>query len=1090
MKTNKLLFLLLLLPFLSFGQVSTYPDKADFENGFGNWLNPVGDDFDWTWKLGSGTTSSGTGPQTMPYGADNSDGYIYTESSSPNYPNKQAWLECSFDMSSLSDATFSFSYHNYSSNGGSYGPGTLSLDVFDGTSWTYGIWSSSTSFNGWQDAVVDLTAYAGQSLVILSFTGYTVGYQSDMCLDNLSVDGTGGGGSGGGGPPACATLDYSQDFETGTTQMTATTSTQSQAGVDAVSANGSLYGLHMQGNSYTGWSSSYSTGELAFTTSPTHVASVARTICASTASGVTLTFDKLQTYTFRETYSWFRLTVNGVAIPDIDGIIYHSAIVGNACGAWESKQYDLTPYASAEFIVAFEGCMKYYDGYTTTGCGGDNVYIDNILISESSTTPPPSTPSSITGQVTPNGGASLTYSVVNVSTVDTYDWTVPSGWSITAGQGSSSITVTTGTTSGDVSVTATNVGGTSSASTLAVAPVAIVTSFPYSTDFENETQHSVTASATGFTFAATGWRNVDGDDGDWRADKGGTGSQGTGPGNGGGSGQPDHNPGTADGYYLYIESSSPNYPSKEFILWSPPYDLTSMTAPTLTFWYSMYSASGTTFSLQYSTDNGTVFQNLGFMCTTVNPIDVVYQNMGTSWRQGLVDLSSLGSSTNIMFRFVVTTGTSFDSDVCLDDIKLVDASSTSIDVGENITLGSSAYDNAYGLILSGSSAQTITPAGYSVENLTINNSSGVIVSGSNLVVDGTLTLTDGVIATGSNSVIVTSTSASALSGGSSTAFINGTLRRHISANTDTYSFPIGQGSGPTNYFRADLINNNMNLPGSTDFIQMSVAAEAETGNNIDANLIATNYGTSITNIAENAIWTISPSMGGSFLSGDYGVNLHTANIAGLTDNFFTVLKRSSTSTTYADWDCFATTTTIPAAGQPGRTISDGYAQRSGFTSFSKFGVGWGFSELPIELLYFRAKVVSNEHVRLEWETLSEFNNERFDIERSEDGNSWHIIGYVDGNGTTNESLKYSYDDRFPLNGISYYRFRQVDADGAWAYSNIVVVKLMGEDEEPIYIFDVIGRVIWTGVDYLPNGVYFFQYEDGRTERVLINKKRN
>ena len=33
------------------------------------------------WKLGSGTPSSGTGPQTFPYGADNSDGYIFTESS-------------------------------------------------------------------------------------------------------------------------------------------------------------------------------------------------------------------------------------------------------------------------------------------------------------------------------------------------------------------------------------------------------------------------------------------------------------------------------------------------------------------------------------------------------------------------------------------------------------------------------------------------------------------------------------------------------------------------------------------------------------------------------------------------------------------------------------------------------------------------------------------------------------------------------------------------------------------------------------------------------------------------------------------------
>ena len=41
MKTNKLLFLFLLLPFLSFSQVSTYPDKSDFESGFGNWVNPV-----------------------------------------------------------------------------------------------------------------------------------------------------------------------------------------------------------------------------------------------------------------------------------------------------------------------------------------------------------------------------------------------------------------------------------------------------------------------------------------------------------------------------------------------------------------------------------------------------------------------------------------------------------------------------------------------------------------------------------------------------------------------------------------------------------------------------------------------------------------------------------------------------------------------------------------------------------------------------------------------------------------------------------------------------------------------------------------
>ena len=1086
MKTNKLLFLLLLFPFLSFSQVSNYPDKADFESGFGNWVQVTADNFDWSLKSGASTPSGGTGPQLAPYGGGGSDGYAFTESSGANQ-NSQAWLECVFDMSTLSDVLLTFDYQMYSANGAGYGPGTLQLDVYDGSSWTFGIWSNAVSDPGWQSTQVDLSAYAGQPYVILSWTGATTGWQSDICLDNLVVDGTGGGG---GGPPTCATLDYEQDFETGSTQMTATTSSQSSAGIDATSANASLYGLHLQGNTSTGWSPSYQTGDLAFANSPTHIASVSRAICASTASGVTLTFDKLQTYTYRETYSWFRLTVNGNPIPDNNGRIYHSALQGIACGAWELMQYDLTPYASIDFIVAWESCAKYYDGYTTTGCGGDNVFIDNVLIAESSTTPPPSTPSSITGQPTPNAGAELTYSVVNVSTVDTYDWTLPTGWIITAGNGSSSITVITDSVSGDISVTATNIGGTSNPSTLAVVPVAIVTTFPYAEDFEDEVQHSTTASATGFTFAATGWRNVDGDDGDWRADRGGTSSIGTGPGDGTGSGQSDHNPGTDQGFYLYVESSSPNFPSKDFEIWSPPFNLTSMSLPTLTFWYSLYGLTNAALAVQYSIDNGNTFEpvNLPFMCATDYPLAVIYDNMGPTWRQGFIDLSSLQTSTNIMFRFMVSTGTSFDGDACLDDVKLVDAATSSIDVAENITLGTGVYDDAYELVLNGSSTQTITPAGNSVENITISNSNGVIVNGSNLIVDGTLNLTNGVIYTGTNTVITTSTLTSSLSGGSGNSFIYGNLRRHISANTGTYAFPIGQGPGPTNYYRADLVNNNMNLPGNTDFVQMSVAAITETGDNIDLNLNTSQGGTAIGDYREEAVWTMSPSMGGTFLSGSYGLKYYTANINGLIDNKFTILKRDGGSTTYADWNTHDGTTTIPAGGAAGRTVASGYAQKLGFTSFSEGGVGQGSDPLPVELLYFIAEVITNEHVRLEWETVSEINNERFDIQRSSDGKVWNIIGVVDGHGTTNESLKYQYDDRFPLFGFNYYRFRQVDFDGQWEYSNMAVVKLTDELDVPVYIYDILGKNVYIGVDYLPQGIYIFQYESGRIERIYVDNR--
>jgi len=69
------------------------------------------------------------------------------------------------------------------------------------------------------------------------------------------------------------------------------------------------------------------------------------------------------------------------------------------------------------------------------------------------------------------GATDLIYSVTPVSGVTTYTWTVPTGWSITAGVGTASITVTAGTTEGPVgaiTVRANN-GNCAGTSTLAVS---------------------------------------------------------------------------------------------------------------------------------------------------------------------------------------------------------------------------------------------------------------------------------------------------------------------------------------------------------------------------------------------------------------------------------------------------------------------------------------------------------------------------------------------------------------------------------------------------------------------------------------------
>jgi len=80
----------------------------------------------------------------------------------------------------------------------------------------------------------------------------------------------------------------------------------------------------------------------------------------------------------------------------------------------------------------------------------------------------PDTPGPITGSSDVCISAIMAYSVVPVQNADSYTWTVPTGWSITSGQGTPTITLLAGNTAGNISVVASNGSGISAARHLAV----------------------------------------------------------------------------------------------------------------------------------------------------------------------------------------------------------------------------------------------------------------------------------------------------------------------------------------------------------------------------------------------------------------------------------------------------------------------------------------------------------------------------------------------------------------------------------------------------------------------------------------------
>jgi len=100
--------------------------------------------------------------------------------------------------------------------------------------------------------------------------------------------------------------------------------------------------------------------------------------------------------------------------------------------------------------------------------------------------------------------------------------------------------------------------------------------------------------------------------------------------------------------------------------------------------------------------------------------------------------------------------------------------------------------------------------------------------------------------------------------------------------------------------------------------------------------------------------------------------------------------------------------------------------------------------LPVELSSFTSSVIGRD-VTLNWSTLSELNNSGFEIEKIIDNgqkiidngqliiDSWVKVGFVEGNGMTNEPKQYTFTDKNLQSGNYKYRLKQKDFNGNFEY---------------------------------------------------------
>ncbi|MBB6462574.1 hypothetical protein [Flammeovirga kamogawensis] len=89
-------------------------------------------------------------------------------------------------------------------------------------------------------------------------------------------------------------------------------------------------------------------------------------------------------------------------------------------------------------------------------------------------------------------------------------------------------------------------------------------------------------------------------------------------------------------------------------------------------------------------------------------------------------------------------------------------------------------------------------------------------------------------------------------------------------------------------------------------------------------------------------------------------------------------------------------------------------------------------ELPVELISFTSKV-ENDLIILEWQTASEQNSSKFEIEVSTDMRHFSKIGEVKSAGNSAVLIDYQFIDSKIRHGKVYYRLKQVDLDGKYEF---------------------------------------------------------
>ena len=151
------------------------------------------------------------------------------------------------------------------------------------------------------------------------------------------------------------------------------------------------------------------------------------------------------------------------------------------------------------------------------------------------------------------------------------------------------------------------------------------------------------------------------------------------------------------------------------------------------------------------------------------------------------------------------------------------------------------------------------------------------------------------------------------------------------------------------------------------------------------------------------------------------------------------------------WNTLNSGWQLPSVGQTNPTMQQVFVPgvlplSPGILAGKSWALAMNATPLPVTLLSFDAKLTSNRHVKCEWSTLTETNNDYFVVQRSNNGYDFIDVGIRDGAGNSSTFLNYTFIDEYTPYEITYYRLKQVDFDGQFTFSKNIAIQSSGQSK--------------------------------------------